>query len=248
MLADSPRGGIERLHGEPTMYTEGLYSVTLNARLQGWEVEDAWGVIRWLKGDGPFFGVSGVMVISGPPRQGKGLFGNVLAWKIKRYFASKRVLRDDRPTSLFGEYVLFNEDTVMANIAQMSEVAEAEVPRDPRTASGKAALRRSVEKWNTAQGEVALQNSVLLKDEFWKDMDKRRPASTMNLVFGGFIKMWGHLDMLLLGIIQAYEDLDRFRCLPWVGMHAKCTWCSSLPDTTEVNLYHVRWSVNRQRA
>jgi hypothetical protein len=221
--------------------------VELNSGLQEWEVEDAWSIVRWLKGNGPFFGIAGIMLVSGPPRQGKGLFSNTLAWKIKRYFKGKHILRDDHPTDIFGKYTLLNEDTVMADVARMSVAAEGDVPKEARKAKDKARLAVAVREWQQQQGEILFQNSVVLKDEFWKDMNKRRPMNPMNLLFGGLIKMWGHLDMLLIGIIQNYRDLDRFTCLPFVQMHVKCTWCSSIPDTTEVNLYHVQWSDARQK-
>lgn len=240
-------GGTETIRGEPLIYTEGIYSVEFNTGLQDWEMDDAEKIIRWLKGSGPFFGVAGIMLVSGPPRQGKGVFSNVLAWKIKRYFKNKHILRDDRPTSLFGDYTLFNEDTLMADVADMSEVAESELPREARKAKDKVKLQQSVEKWRSERGMILLQDSVMLKDEFWKDMNKRRPMNPMNLVFGGLIKMWGHLDMLLMGVVQSYHDLDRFTCLPWVSHHAKCTWCSDTPSTVTVNLYHVRWSEGRQK-
>jgi len=240
-------GGMETIRGEPLIYTEGIYSVEFNAGLQDWEMEDAERIIRWLKGSGPFFGIAGIMLVSGPPRQGKGIFSNVLAWKIKRYFKNKHILRDDHPTPLFGEYTLFNEDTLMADVADMSEIAESDVPREARKAKDKVKLQQAMDKWKSERGEILLQDSVMLKDEFWKDMNKRRPMNPMNLTLGGLIKMWGHLDMLLVGIIQSYRDLDRFTCLPWVSHHAKCTWCADIKDTVEVNLYHVQWSDGRQK-
>lgn len=240
-------GGIERAHGEPVVYTEGIYSVELNPGLQEWEVEEAWRIIRWLKGNGPFFGIAGVMLVSGPPRQGKGLFSNTLAWKIKRYFMGKHVLRDDVPTKLFGEYTLFNEDTLMEDVADMAQVSESDIPREAKKTADKALLKKMTDKWSTERGQILLQNAVLLKDEFWKDMNKRRPMAPMNLTMGGLIKMWGHLDMLLIGVIQSYHDLDRFTCLPWVSHHVKCTWCQTIPNTTQASLYHVQWSEAQQK-
>ncbi len=240
------QGGVERLHSAPLIYTEGIYSVTLNENLQEWEVQEAWKIIRWLKGAGPFFGIAGVFLVSGPPRQGKGLFSNTLTWKILRYFKGKHCLRDDRPSELFGPYTLFNEDTLVADVARMTEVSEQDIVRTARKAKDKAKLKEQIGKWQATAGEILLQNSIVLKDEFWKDVNKRRPMSPMNLLFGGLMKMWGHLDMMLIGVIQQYHDLDRFTCLPFVNLHAKCIWCTSMPNTTEVNLYHVQWSEARQ--
>ncbi len=137
-------GGIERLRGEPIIYSEGIYSVELNPGLQEREVQNAWDILRWIKGYGPFLGIAGTMLVSGGMRQGKGLFGNTLAWMIKQYFRGKRVLRDDLPADLFGEYTLFNEDRVLRDVATMSEIAEAESYKDgkaPKSAKEKAKLR-----------------------------------------------------------------------------------------------------------
>ena len=252
------RGGIERIRGEPIIYSEGLYSVELNPGLSEWEVADAWALIRWLKGNGPFFGIAGTMLVSGPRRQGKGLFSNVLAWKLKRYFKFKKILRDDHAPALFGEYTLFNEDTLLGEIEAMSDVAEEddrgkkEDGKDKKLSkrAKRAVLATQINEWRTGEhGEVMMQNSVIVKDEFWKDMNKRRPSSTMNLLFGGLLKTCYHIDTLVIGIIQRVDDLDRFTCLPDVNLHVKCTWCDirERPNTARVSMQHVQWSVARQR-
>jgi len=241
------RERLDTIRGEPLIYADGLYSVELNEGLQEWEVEDALRIIRMIKGNGPFLGVAGTMLVSGDPRQGKGIFGNVLAWKVKRYFKFKKVLRDDHPTALFGDYVFFNEETLIADVANMSDVAEEDIPKEAKKSKDKTKLVDSMSKWVAGQGSVIMQNSVMLKDEFWKDMNKRRPMTPMNLMFSGLLKTAYHIDLLTIGIVQTPSDLDRFTCLPWVTMHAKCVWCSSLPDTTEVTFYHVKWSPVKQK-
>jgi len=239
--------------GEVISYSEGLYSVELNPGLSDWEVNDAWALIRWLKGAGPFFGIAGTMLVSGPRRQGKGLFANVFAWKVKRYFKGKKILRDDHAPALFGEYILFNEDTLLAEVEAMSEVAETnteETSNGKKTKMTAAARKVKLNEWRTSgQGEIVIQNSVILKDEFWKDMNKRRPGTMMNLLFGGMLKTCYHIDTLVVGIIQRTDDLDRFTCLPDVNLHVKCTWCDirERPDTTRVAMQHVQWSAAQQR-
>jgi hypothetical protein len=240
------KGGIERLRGEPIIYSEGLYSIELNHGLSEWEVEDAWRVLRWIKGNGPFFGFSGTMLISGPRRQGKGTFGNVLSWKGKRYFKGKHVLRDDHPTALYGPYTFFNEDTFVADVAAAADVAEDDIPRESRKVADKAKMASMVNEWRSSErGQVMMQNSIILKDEFWKDMNKRRPMNPMNLLFGGVLKTVYHLEAMILGIVQRVEDLDRFTCLPDVNLHAKCRWAGN--NTTRVTLWHVEWSASKQQ-
>lgn len=239
-------GGIENIHGAPFIYSEGIYSVEINEGLDEWEVEDAFKLIKMIKGNGPFLGIAGNMLISGGMRQGKGLFGNVLAWKIKRYFKFKRVFRDDHPQPLFGPYDFFNEETVMEDIAKMSEAAEA-IPTESKKAKDKLAISKAATQWKDDYGGAKMQNAVMLKDEFWKDMGRRRGMSVMNLILSGLMKTTYHLDMLIIGIIQTYRDLDRYSCLPWVNLHAKCTWSDTLPDTTEVKFWHVKWNEYKQK-
>lgn len=244
-------GGIENKRGEPIVYSEGLYSVELNPGLSEWEVIDSWDIIRWMKGNGPFFGIAGTMLVSGPRRQGKGLFSNVLAWKLKRYFKGKKILRDDHAPELFGPYIMFNEDTLLGEIDAMSDVAETDdASKKMSKVAKKAAMASKVNEWRTGEhGEVMMQNSVIVKDEFWKDMNKRRPNSTMNLLFGGMLKTCYHIDTLIIGIIQRVDDLDRFTCLPDVNLHVKCTWCDirERPNTARVSMQHVQWSAAQQR-
>jgi hypothetical protein len=239
-------GGIERLRGEPIIYSEGLYSIELNLGLSEWEVQDAFHILRIIKGNGPFFGFAGNMLVSGPPRSGKDLFMAVMGWKGKRYFKGKKVLRDEHPTKLFGEYTFFNEDTLVSDVTRMSDVAEDDDDRKKKKLS-RADFARTIGEWCAESGEVLLQNSIVCKGEFWKDVDCRRPMSPMTLAFSGFMKMFGHLDMLLMGSVQDVDDLDRKRILPWVALHAKCTWWTDIPNTTRVSIYHVKWSKSKQQ-
>lgn len=238
--------GLDRVHGEPLIYSEGLYSVTFNTGLSDKEKNEGFGIINFMKGGGPFFGIAGTMLVSGPRRQGKGLFANFFAWKLRHFFG-KKILRDDHAPELFGPYTLFNEDTLLGEIDAMSDIAETDT-RKKSKAVKRAEMSSKVSEWRTqGRGEVLLQNSVIIKDEFWKDMNKRRPSSTMNLLFGGLLKTCYHTDTLVIGIIQRVDDLDRFTCLPDVNIHAKCVWSRVTPNTTRVALHHVEWSAAQQR-
>lgn len=248
--SSTPQGGFDTIRGEPLIYTEGLYSIEFAQDLQEWEMLDAWNILRWFKGNGPFFGIAGTMLISAPPRQGKDLFLNTLGWKIKRYFPHKRILRDEHPTPLFGEYTYFNEDAVMRDVAGMSEIADQHIEKTKKkdgTYKVDAKLKEQIGEWVSSQGQIMMQDSVCMKTEFWKDMNRRRPMSPMNLILGGFMKMSYHTDTLIAGIIQRVNDLDRFTCLPFVNLHAKCAWCTTIEDTTQVTMHHVQWSEAEQR-
>lgn len=220
---------------------DGLYKVELQDNLAPEEVSEALNILRWLQGKGEFYGIAGLMLVTGDPRQGKGLFANVFAWKIKRYFKNKRILRDDHPTALFGEYTLFNEDTLREDIARMAEVAMEDVPKQAKSARQKAQLIAQVDQWRTEMGMVLVQNAVALLDEYWKYVYKREPMSPMNRAMGGLNKMWGHTETLYMGVAQTQHDLDRFTCLPWVTHQVRCQMMGERPGTVEAHLYHVRY-------
>jgi hypothetical protein len=241
MLIEEGSGGMENIHGSPLIYSEGIYSVEINDDLEEWEYLDALKIIRYVQGVGPFLGIAGNMLISGGMRQGKGLFGNTFAWKIKRYFKFKKVFRDDHPTELFGPYDFFNEDTVMEDIVRMSEAAE-KIPTESKKAADKVMMSKVAAQWGDDYGGARMQNSIMLKD-----MGRRRGMSVMNLVLSGLMKTTYHIDMLICGIVQTARDLDRFSCLPWVNLHAKCSWYPDLPDTTRVQFFHVKWNEYKQR-
>lgn len=244
-LGTEPPWGLDKVRGEPLIYDEGIYSVTLKPNLQEWEVEDAWRLLRWVKGIGPFLGLAGTWLVSGPPRQGKGLFTNVVTWKIQRYFENKRVLRDDLwPDEYWDNCNLFNEDSLLTDLATMSDITEEAVAKSIK--KGTIGSKTRVMEWISGRGNILLQDAVLAKDEFSKDMNKRRPGTAMNLMLSGVLKTAYHLNLLTLGIVQEWRDLDKFTCLPYVNIHSKCTWCRTLENTAQVETYHVRWSHHRQ--
>jgi len=231
---------------EPSMQPpEQLYTLELRDGLTPAEVEEAKDIVRWLQGTGQFYGIAGLMLVTGMPRQGKGTFGNVFAYKLKKYFG-KRILRDDHPKPLFGEYALFNEDTLIDDVAKMNQIAKNDVPKEAKTKKKKAEMVDDIKKWTTEKGEVMLQDAVAVLDEFWRYMNNRRPMSPMNLALSGLIKMWGHTDTLYMGLAQRQHDLDRFTCLPYVTHEARCCWCKDRPDTVQVMLYRVMYSNAKQ--
>ena len=240
----------QQLSPEPEpVETESLYQLELNPGLTDAEEEQAYDIVHWLKGDGPFYGIAGHMLITGPPRQGKGLFANMLAYRVQKLFKHKHTLRDDHPRALYGPYELFNEEIMMADIRRMAEVAKADLPdeEDATTVAKKKARQQLAEQWGSGEGKVKMKNAILLLDEYWRYVDKRRPMSPMLLGLSGNIKLWGHLDLMVIGIAQMVDDLDPHRILPYVNLEARCQWCDYKPNTAEVNLYRVKWSVSRQK-
>ncbi len=160
----------------------------------------------------------GLCLVIGPPGVGKDLFGNWLSYTIKRFFPWKRILRDEKPRKLFGEYAgLFDENVLAEDLARMKAVAKG-----VGIAQLGMVLEKAADDWVTKEGQVLLKNSVLYLTEFWNYCYKRNPHNPMNKTMGGIHKQKRHLDCLIVGTTQQVEDLDRFTCLPWVDWKVIC--------------------------
>ncbi len=75
-----------------------LYGFELQDDLTEEEIEEALEIAdkrRFLRG---------TMIVTGGIGSGKDLFGNVLSYKIKRYFKNRTVLRDEKARKLYGYY------------------------------------------------------------------------------------------------------------------------------------------------
>ena len=160
----------------------------------------------------------GLCLIIGPPGAGKDLFGNWLSHTLKRFFPWKRILRDEKPRKLYGEYAgLFNENVLAEDLARMRAIAKGV----GITQLGEV-LEKAADDWVTQRGRVLLKNSVLYLTEFWRYCYKREPHNPMNKTMGGIHKEKRHIDTLILGTTQQVDDLDRFTCLPWVDWKVIC--------------------------
>lgn len=170
----------------------------------------------------------GLCLVVGPAGAGKDLFGNWLSYTLKRFFPWKRVLRDEKPRKLYGEYAgLFNESVLAEDLARMRAVAKG-----VGVAERNGVMEKAADDWVTTTGRVLLKNSVLYLTEFWRYCYKREPHNPMNKTLGGIHKERRHLDCLILGTTQQVEDLDRFTCLPWVDWRVICTRASAKVNKT----------------
>ncbi len=161
----------------------------------------------------------GVCITQGDPGSGKDLFGNYLAWKLKRYFPHKRILRDEKPRRLFGPYAgLFNEQVLVDDLARLAGVAKGVGATRIDTVMEKAA-----DDWASTKGTVLLKNSVLYLAEYWRYVYNRDPHNPMNKTMGGVQKIKRHLDILVIGTTQMVEELDRRTAKPWIDWLVTCT-------------------------
>ena len=161
----------------------------------------------------------GVCIVKGDPGSGKDLFGNYIAHKIKRFFPSKQILRDEKPRALFGSYTgLFNEKVLKDDLSRMMSIAKGSKISDVEDI-----LEKAADKWVTESGEVLLKNSVLYLTEYWRYCYNREPHNPMNKTMGAIHKMKRHLDCLVIGTVQLPSELDKKTCLPWVDWEVTCT-------------------------
>lgn len=160
----------------------------------------------------------GVCIIVGDPGTGKDLLGNYLAYKIKRYFPWKRILRDEKPRRLFGEYAgLFNESVLRMDLLRMKEIAKGAGLRIDDV------MDKAADDWVTKSGQVLLKNSLLYLTEYWRYCYNREPHNPMNKTMGAIHKVKRHLDCLIVGTAQLPSELDKKTCLPWIDWQVTCT-------------------------
>ncbi len=184
----------------------------------------------------------GICIVVGNPGTGKDLFSNVIAFKIKKFFPWKRILRDERPRELFGNYDgLFSDSVLADDLDRMKAVAKGKTT----AANYGDALEKAVDDWVTEKGRVLLKNSLLYLTEYWRYCYKRDPMNPMNKTMGGIHKEKRHLDCLILGTAQQVEDLDRFTCLPFVDWCVTCT--RSAKNKTEFIYYIHRTQYDKRR-
>ncbi len=176
-----------------------------------------------------FNGLWGVCAIFGDPGTGKDLLGNYIAYKVKKFFPWKRIVRDEKPYPLFGKYsALFDEQVIVSDLRKMMAIAKGK--RDNGSGEIEALsldidrkLEMVADDWVKGAGEVLLKNSLVYLTEWWRYCYNREPHSPMNKTMGAIHKTKRHLDCLILGTAQLYSELDRFTCLPWIDWRVTCT-------------------------
>lgn len=232
------------LYDEEQEYGDNVYDFKLNPTLTAEEVEDALFWARLMRG---------IMLVTGSAGAGKGLFANMLAWKMGYYFG-KKILLDYKPRRLFGVYHPFNEQVLVNQLSRMSNVAAVSVKKGIVESGGgrksSELLENVAHEWiDSSNGQVFLKNSVLVLDEFKRYMYKRRPHNPMGITLGQIFDLWRHLDILIIGIAIDERELDRFSCIPKITTLVRCTWLNDYtikkynyaPYSARVDITPVRY-------
>jgi len=216
-----------------------LYNDRLRPSLTEEEIEDAMKIRRFIRG---------LMVVVGDPGSGKGVFGHVLPWKIKRYFVGRKALLDHKPRPLFGPYLPFDEKFLKEELDKMAEMSNVrgEIPSDidRKDEERIKKVKDIAQKWvKSERAHVYLSNSVLVLEEFKRYMHNRRPMNPLGITLGHIITLWRHFDILILGMTPFMNEIDRKACQQYITHEVRCTWQSDA--TALCNVYQTQWVGSR---
>lgn len=182
----------------------------------------------------------GLIVVTGFPGSGKGLFMVWLAWMM-RFMFGKKIGSDFRPRKYFDEvvypannrYFPFNETVMRGDFDRMKQVAKGR----GLTVNKESDLGNL---WVAREGAVKLQNAILLLDELWRYFHRRRPHGKMNFAVGGLIKVFRHLDLCIIGAAPNANELDVKTCLQYQTHEVSCDWLTTKRNTTRATIKRIR--------
>lgn len=174
----------------------------------------------------------GVMFVTGGARQGKDLFGVVLAYLMKRYFG-RRILLDFKPKRLFGEYEYFNPQLMMGEISKMARLSEVDGDNANKSLGDEQAKKftEAANEWIN-DNTLLFQGAVVYFSELRRYCYKRNPMNRINKFIGALATQWGHLDMLIIGTHLQEDEIDRYTFLEKAKLWAVCKWMLTRRDTT----------------
>lgn len=224
---------IDNMYYPDTEEEEGLYNVELNPSLTEQEIDEALKLYKLSRG---------IMIVTGMPGSGKDLWGNVLTWKLRRFFKGKKVFRDEKPRKIFGYYEPFDDTTIMHEFVQLISELNEELP-DEISRKDIEAVKKMADlsnQWLARIGEEKLKNSVLYQTEFWRFMHNRKPFSPTGILMGAIIKRWRHLDLLVVGTAPLKRELDAISCLPYVTHEVRCS-ATTDPNKFQYRFFPVRY-------
>ena len=166
----------------------------------------------------------GIGLVTGGVGSGKTGFITSTSYKGKLYFGRTPIL-DYKPTSLFGYYQLFNQQTYVSMLEHMNGIIKGEIVAEvKKTREGEKAsklLEQATKEWLDTEGQSYFQHSVLVLDELKRYHDKRRPHNPIGLLLTDMYVIWRHLDILILGATTDEDYLD-FRVFKELSLKVNC--------------------------
>lgn len=172
----------------------------------------------------------GLMLLTGPPGQGKDMMAHMIAWKFKRYFRTWAI-SDTRPRKIFGDYIPFSKEFLVEQLDRAMEVATGQVKlyelptKKPKTEDEEETieyLKQENEKllkfkpyvthdgrWISSRGEVFIRKAVCLLNEFGsRYMYKKEPNAPITRTLLKTFTIWRHLQSLIIGIGTERSDFN----------------------------------------
>lgn len=183
--------------------------------------------------------MKGLMLVSGPPGSGKGVFGHMLTWKAKRYYEGKLAMLDTKPRRLFGLYHPFTREVLVEQLMRIEDAMGWKVLSE-KGSEDYLEVESDVSLGDVSSGYIFLKNAIVLLDEFHSYMD-RRVRRPMGHAIGDLFKIWRHLNMLVIGMTTEEGDLDYKRCIRAVTSFARCRVSIKNPDVFVVTLKKVKF-------
>lgn len=205
--------------------TRPIDMLKLNPNLTEEEIDDAFFWKDYTRG---------LMLVTGEPGNGKGIFSNMLSYKMRHYF-NKIVCMDTRPRECFGNYVPFGEEMLAEQIERMAAIEKgngivtpdgrwiAHMHREERIISPETGKLTRELKVTEYDGDVFLRNSVINLDEFGNKYMSRLSSPTLSIkqVLLKLFNFWRHMQCLMLGVGVSLEDFDR-KCLDKATWETRC--------------------------
>jgi hypothetical protein len=192
----------------------------LNPNLSEDEIEDA---MFWKDF------VNGIMLVTGDPGGGKGIFLHMLAYKMKYYF-NKCPILDTRPRKVFGSYIPFSKEFLVEQIARMSAF---ETGTGEMEDNGKWFVWMKDDEGEPSRREILLRNSTVGLDEYG---NKYMPRKQSNLAISiDLLKLYDfrrHLQCLTLGVGVDINDFNR-RALAKANWEARCQFIDDAEEREE---------------
>lgn len=212
-----------------------LYNDALRPNLTEEEIEDAIRLKRFKRG---------LMVVTGDPGSGKGLFANMMSYKMKRYYDGCKALLDYKAREPFGPYLPFDDLFLNQELGKMAEQSKvrSDIPQEIDRKDSKKIKEISslAEKWvRSREGEIYLSNSVLVLEEFKRYMHNRRPMNPLGITLGHIITWWRHLNILIIGMTPFLNEIDVKACQQYITHEVKCTWGTD--NNAWCSIYQTSW-------
>lgn len=177
--------------------------------------------------------MKGIMLVTGMPGQGKGIFLHMLTFLGKHLYGRTAIL-DTRPRKSFGLAIPFSEEMLDDQFIRMTEVATGQIIEDKKPRKKKKIdedeydeeivdttpkITPHVEadgRWISSRGEVFMRRSIMGLDEFGtRYMYVRRPMERMQVKLLRLFPLWRHLQCVIVGVGTERDDFSP-RCFPKV--------------------------------